>query len=74
MGSDPFAKVKKMIKDIIVQLMEEASKEAEHKGWCDTALSTNEQASKEKTTSVETLHSEIDEFEASIAIHRLQRG
>jgi DNA repair exonuclease SbcCD ATPase subunit len=65
--SDPFAKVKKMIKDLIVKLMEEANEEAEHKGWCDTELSTNEQTRKEKTTAVETLHSEIDELEASIA-------
>jgi len=59
--------VKKMIKDLIVKLMEEANEEAEHKGWCDTELSTNEQTRKEKTTAVETLHSEIDELEASIA-------
>merc|ERR1719476_778231 len=64
---DPFKKVKKMIKDLIVRLMEEANEEAEHKGWCDTELSTNEQTRKEKTEAVETLHAEIDELEASIA-------
>merc|ERR1712050_191360 len=63
---DPFKKVKKMIKDLIVRLMEEANEEAEHKGWCDTELSTNEQTRKEKTEAVETLHAEIDELEASI--------
>ena len=65
--SDPFAKVKQMIKYLIVKLMEEAHDEAEHKRWSDTELSTNEQTHKEKTTAVETLHSEIDEFEASTA-------
>merc|ERR1712050_529814 len=64
---DPFRKVKKMIKDLIVRLMEEANEEAEHKGWCDTELSTNEQTRKEKTEAVETLHAEIDELDASIA-------
>merc|ERR1711981_183276 len=64
---DPFKKVKKMIKDLIVRLMEEANEEAEHKGWCDTELSTNEQTRKEKTEAVETLHAEIDQLEASIA-------
>merc|ERR1719253_41231 len=66
-SDDPFQKVKKMIKDLIVRLMEEANEEAEHKGWCDTELSTNEQTRKEKTSAVETLHAEIDELEASIA-------
>merc|ERR1719461_2625641 len=65
--ADPFRKVKKMIKDLIVRLMEEANEEAEHKGWCDTELATNEQTRKEKTAAVETLHAEIDVLEASIA-------
>merc|ERR1719510_1338874 len=56
-----------MIKDLIVKLMEEANEEAEHKGWCDTELSTNEQTRKEKTEAVETFHAEIDQLEASIA-------
>merc|ERR1712227_119741 len=66
-SADPFRKVKKMIKDLITKLMEEANEEAEHKGWCDTELSTNEQTRKEKTEAVETLHAEIDQLEASIA-------
>jgi chromosome segregation ATPase len=66
-SDDPFVKVKKMIKDLIIKLMEEANDEAEHKGWCDTELSTNEQTRKEKTSAVETLHAEIDELNADIA-------
>merc|ERR1712226_1741566 len=66
-SDDPFTKVKKMIKDLIVKLMEEANEEAEQKGWCDTELSTNEQTRKEKTDAVETLHAEIDQLEASIS-------
>merc|ERR1712194_845485 len=66
-SDDPFSKVKKMIKDLLVRLMEEANEEAEHKGWCDTELSTNEQTRKEKTDAVETLHAEIDQLEASIS-------
>jgi len=65
-SEDPFVKVKKMIKDLIVRLMEEANEEAEHKGWCDTELTTNEQTRKEKTEAVETLMAEVDELEASI--------
>merc|ERR550525_2060619 len=66
-NADPFRKVKKMIGDLITKLMEEANEEAEHKGWCDTELATNEKTRKEKTEAVETLHAEIDQLEASIA-------
>jgi prefoldin subunit 5 len=66
-AEDPFAKVKKMIKDLIVKLLEEANEEATHKGWCDTELGTNEHTRKEKTEAVETLTAEIEELEASIA-------
>jgi len=65
--ADPFKKVKKLISDLITKLLEEANEEAEHKGWCDTELSSNEQTRKEKTEAVETLHAEIDELQASIA-------
>mmetsp|Transcript_153582 Transcript_153582/g.286296 ORF Transcript_153582/g.286296 Transcript_153582/m.286296 type:complete len:671 (+) Transcript_153582:76-2088(+) len=67
-AEDPFTKVKKMIKDLIVRLMEEATDEAEHKGWCDTELANNEQTRQEKTSAVETLNAEIDELTASIAM------
>merc|ERR1712045_31018 len=66
-SADPFRKVKKMIKDLITKLMEEANEEAEHKGWCDTELSTKKKTRKEKTEAVETLHAEIDQLEASLA-------
>jgi len=66
-AEDPFVKVRKMNKDLIVRLMEEANAEAEHKGWCDTELATNEQTRREKTDAVESLKSEIDQLTASIA-------
>jgi len=66
-ANDPFVKVRKMIKDLLVRLMEEANEESEHKGWCDKELSTNEQTRKEKTDQVESLHANIDELEASLA-------
>merc|ERR1719313_1830361 len=64
---DPFGKVRKMIKDLIVRLMEEANEEAEHKGWCDTELASNKQTREEKSSEVETLSAQIDELEASLA-------
>merc|ERR1719163_2181987 len=66
-SADPFEKVKKMIKDLIVRLMEEAGEEAEHKGWCDTELASNKQTRETKTAEVETLTSQKDKLTADIA-------
>merc|ERR1719217_326059 len=65
--ADPFKKVKKMIQDLIVKLMDEAAAESDHKEMCDTELATNEQTRKEKTEAIETLHAEIDGLSAAIA-------
>jgi chromosome segregation ATPase len=64
---DPFVKVKKMIKDLIVRLMEEANEESEHKGWCDQELSTNKQTRDTKSSQVEELTSTKDALTAEIA-------
>lgn len=64
---DPFVKVKKMIRDLITRLMDQASEEAQHKGWCDTELAENEQARTSRSTSVERYTSEIDAKESTIA-------
>jgi len=66
-AADPFKKVKKMIKDLIVKLMEEANAEAEQKGFCDKELATNEHTRKEKSEAVVMLTAEIDELTASVA-------
>eukprot|EP00397_Hematodinium_sp_SG-2012_P033153 GEMP01035378.1.p1 GENE.GEMP01035378.1~~GEMP01035378.1.p1 ORF type:complete len:269 (+),score=96.57 GEMP01035378.1:1194-2000(+) len=58
-----------MINDLIVRLMQEASEEADHKGWCDTQIKTNQLTRDEKTKAVETLRAEIDQLTASIAQH-----
>merc|ERR1719213_1431539 len=50
---DPFTKVKKMIKDLIVRLMEEATAETDHKGWCDKELGTNKIARESKAEDVD---------------------
>merc|ERR1719379_2502212 len=65
-AADPFTTVKKMIKDLIVKLMEEANAEVEQKGYCDKELATNEHTRKEKTEAVVLLTAEIDELTASI--------
>jgi hypothetical protein len=64
---DPFAKVKKMIKDLIVRLMEEATQETEHKGWCDKELSVNKIARESKAEDVDSLAAQVDKLKAEIA-------
>merc|ERR1719506_710177 len=66
-ADDPFDKVKKMIKDMIVRLMEEANEETEHKGWCDTELGTNKIQRDSKTEQVNSLTAQADQLTADIA-------
>merc|ERR1719161_1322590 len=66
-SEDPFKKVSKMIKDMVIKLTEEATEEAEHKGFCDTELTTNKQTRDAKTTSVQELTAEIEMLTAEVA-------
>merc|ERR1719353_703415 len=65
--ANPFGKVKKMIKDLMTKLMEEATSETEHKGWCDTELTTNKQTRDKKTADINELNSNIEDLTATIA-------
>merc|ERR1719389_517116 len=56
-----------MIKDLIVRLMEEATQESEHKGWCDTELGTNKQTREDKSEDVDMLVAKKDQLTADIA-------
>merc|ERR1719231_217900 len=47
--------------------MEEATEETEHKGWCDTELTTNKQTRDKKTADVNELNSNIEDLTATIA-------
>ena len=64
-AADPFKSVKKMIKDMVTRLMEEAHAEAEHKGWCDTEMGTNKQTRDEKSAQIDKLNAEIEELTAT---------
>jgi len=67
MVADPFAKVKKMIDEMITRLLEEANADAEQKGFCDKELGTNKITRDKLSSDIEKLQSEIEEAEASIA-------
>merc|ERR1719343_415141 len=65
-ATDPFDKVKKMIKDLIVKLMEEGTAETERKGWCDTELATNKLTRDAKSEEVSKLTAEVESLNAEI--------
>merc|ERR1719240_1482924 len=56
-----------MIKDLIVKLMEEATAETEHKGWCDTELTTNKQTRDSKSAEVSKLSAQAEDLTSTIA-------
>jgi len=66
-AADPFIKVKKMIKDLISQLMQESTQEIEHKGWCDAELATNKNTREAKTQAVEELTASKEDLTSTIA-------
>merc|ERR1719401_2516526 len=59
-AADPFAKVKKMIKDLIVKLMEQANAEADQHAYCETELATNKQTREIKSEEVSELTAELE--------------
>jgi len=65
-GSDPFGKIKKMIKDLIVKLMEEANGEADQHAYCETEMATNKQTREIKSSEVEELTAELESANALV--------
>jgi hypothetical protein len=66
-SEDPFKKIKKMIKDMIIKLMEEANAEADHKAYCDVEMATNKQTRDNKAAEAEDLTAQIEKTEAQIS-------
>merc|ERR1719235_2014819 len=65
-AADPFAKVKKLIDDMITRLLEEANADAEKEGFCDKELGTNKITRDKLTAEIDELDAAIEEGKAMI--------
>merc|ERR1719482_636435 len=63
-AEDPFVKIKGMIQDMIEKLLEEEADEANHKGWCDEAISSTVKERDYRLADVEALHASLEELNA----------
>merc|ERR1719281_1907977 len=64
-GEDVFAKVKVLIQELIERLLQEASNEAGHKGWCDKSLADARQKRENAAEQVTELNGNMAELEAT---------
>jgi len=67
MASDPFAKVKNLIANLITKLLKEANEESTQKGFCDKEVGTNKITRTKLSETIDDLTAANEEHQAKIA-------
>jgi len=62
--ADPFAKIKKLIQELVERLLQESADEANQKGFCDKALSDAKQKRDYAAEEIKGLNTEMGQLEA----------
>merc|ERR1719410_2201202 len=65
-SADPFAKVKKLIDDMITRLLKEAEEDANHEGFCDKEMGKSKITRNKLTEDIDSLDAAIEEGKAMI--------
>jgi len=65
-AADPFAKVKKLIDDMITRLLEEANADAEKEGWCDTEMGKSKVTRNKLSEELDGLSAAIEDGKGTI--------
>jgi len=68
LAADPFAKVKKMIDDMITRLLEEAKSDADHEGFCDKEMGQSKITRAKLTEDIDSLDAAVEEGKAQILL------
>merc|ERR1719313_790226 len=65
-SDDPFAKIKKLIDDMITKLLEEANADAEREGFCDKEMGLNKITRDKLNEEIDQLSAAIEDSKATI--------
>jgi len=66
--ADPFAKVKKMIEEMITRLNQEAHEDAEHEGFCDKEMGASKVTRNKLSETIDGLTADVENGRATIAM------
>jgi DNA repair exonuclease SbcCD ATPase subunit len=66
LAADPFAKVKKLIDDMITRLLNEANEDAQHEGFCDEEMGKNKVTRNKLSEDIDALEASVEEGKSTI--------